>query len=58
MGENKKMRVKLIKTYHNKSNSRAYKKDEVLECENLYNGILMINKSKDYILRQAVEVVC
>lgn len=52
------MRVKLTKTYHNKSNSRIYKKGEVLECENLYNGILMINKSKDYILRQAVEVVC
>lgn len=52
------MRVKLIKTYHNKSNSRIYSEGEVLECENLYNGILMINKSKDYILRQAVEVVC
>jgi hypothetical protein len=58
MGENKKMRVKLTKTYHNRSNSRIYSEGEVLECENLYNGILMINKSKDYILRQAVEVVC
>lgn len=52
------MRVRITKTYHNKSNSRIYKKDEILECENLYNGILMINKSKDYILRQVVEVVC
>ena len=56
--EENKMRVKLTKNYHNKSNSRIYNKGEVLECENLYNGILMINKSKDYILRQAVEVVC
>lgn len=52
------MLIRVVKTYHNKSNSRIYSEGEVLECENLYNGILMINKSKDYILRQAVEVVC
>ena len=52
------MLIRLTKNYNNKSNSRIYNKDEVLECKNLYNGILMINKSKDYILRQAVEVVC
>ena len=52
------MLIRLTKNYNNKNNSRIYKKDEILECENLYNGILMITKSKDDILRQAVEVVC
>lgn len=52
------MLIRLTKNYNNKSNSRIDNKCEVLECENLYNGILMINKSKDCISRQVVEVFC
>lgn len=50
------MTVKFIKDFTYNNNSRTYKEGEVVECKNLYNGVL-ITKDKDYILKIATEVV-